>query len=91
MLKLLVKLDKEMKTLEVSAQRGRETLNTIKDIYQKDLSDKIIQGIDKNLGCVKLKKLEQIRGYFISESSSFVSNLIGNSVISVFNWMRKKP
>ncbi|MBU4141371.1 hypothetical protein KKE99_00665 [Patescibacteria group bacterium] len=90
MLKLFVKLDKDMKTLEVSAQRGKEILNTVKDSYQKDLSDKIIKGLDKNLGYVKLKKQEKIRGYFISESSSFVSNLIGNSVVSVFNWMRGK-
>lgn len=126
MLKLSVKLDKDMKTLEVSAQRGKKILSTTKDSYQKDLSDKIInglahsissvqamdealcmakkkkfkrnspegarrvEGLDKNLICVRLKKQEQIRGYFISESSSFVSNLIGNSVISVFNWLRKK-
>lgn len=91
MLKLLVKLDKDMKTIEVSSQRGKEILNTIKNSYEKDLADKIINGLDKNLGCVRIKKPEQVRGYFISESSSFVSNLIGNSVISVFNWMRKKP
>lgn len=89
MLKLLVKLDKDMKTLEVSSQRGKEILNTVKDCYQKDLSDKIIHGLDKNLACVRLKKQEQIRGYFVSESSSFVSNLIGNSVVSVFNWLEK--
>ena len=90
MLKLLVKLDKDMSTIEVSGQRGKKILNVSKDTYEKDLSDKIIQGIDKNLDCVKLKKQEQIRGYFISESTSFVSNLIGNSVISVFNWIEKK-
>lgn len=90
MLKLFVKLDKDMKTLEVSAQRGKEILNTVKDSYQKDLSDKIINGLDKNLICVKLKKQEEIRGFFISESESFVSNLIGNSVVSVFNWLQKK-
>ncbi|MDP3057501.1 MAG: hypothetical protein Q8N37_03210 [bacterium] len=90
MLKLLVKLDKDMKTLEVSAQRGKEILNTVKDTYQKDLSDKIINGLDKNLAYVRLKKQERIRSYFISESESFVSNLIGNSVVSVVNWLEKK-
>jgi len=90
MLKLLVKLDKDMSTIEVSTQRGKETLNTIKDTYQKDLSDKIIQGLDKNLISVRIKKQERIRGYFDSESESFVSNLIGNSVVSVFNWLQKK-
>lgn len=90
MLKLLVKLDQDMSTIEVSAQRGKEILNIVKDSYQKDLSDKIIQGLDKNLGCVRLKKQERIRSYFISESKSFVSNLIGNSVVSVFNWLQEK-
>jgi len=90
MLKLFVKLDKDMKTLEVLAQRGREILNTTKDSYQKDLADKVIQGLDKNLACVRLKKQEQIRSYLMSESESFVSNLIGNSVVSVFNWLEKK-
>lgn len=79
-----------METIEVSAQRGKEVLNTVKNSYEKDLTDRIINGLDKNLVCVRLKKQERIRGYFISESSSFVSNLIGNSVVSVFNWMRKK-
>lgn len=90
MLKLFVKLDKDMSTIEVSAQRGKETLNKTKDTYQKDLSDKIIQGLDKNLESVRIKKQERIRGYFISESTSFVSNLIGNSVVSVFNWLHRK-
>jgi len=90
MLKLLVKLDKDMSTVEVSAQRGEKVLNTAKDSYRKDLSDKIIQGLDKNLGCVRLKKRERIRSYFISDSKSFVSNLIGNSVVSVFNWLHEK-
>lgn len=90
MLKFIVKLDKDMKTLEVSAQRGKEILHKTKDSYQKDLSDKIIQGLDKNLAYVRLKKQEQIRSYLMSESESFVSNLIGNSVVSVFNWLEKK-
>lgn len=90
MLKLIVKLDKDMSTIEVSAHRGKEILHTFKDSYQKDLSDKMIQGLDKNLESVRIKKQERIRGYFISESTSFVSNLIGNSVVSVFNWMQKK-
>lgn len=90
MLKLLVKLDKDMKTVEVSAQRGKEILNTTKESYQKDLADKIINGLDKNLRCVRLKKQEQIRSYLMSESKSFVSNLIGNSVVSVFNWLPKR-
>jgi hypothetical protein len=90
MLKLIVKLDKDMSTIEVSTQRGKETLYKSKDSYQKDLSDKIIQGLDKNLESVRIKKQERIRGYFISESTSFVSNLIGNSVVSVFNWVREK-
>lgn len=90
MLKLLVKLDQDMSTIEVSAQRGEKVLNTAKDSYRKDLSDKIIQGLDKNLGCVRLKKRERIRSYFISDSKSFVSNLIGNSVVSVFNWLHEK-
>ncbi|MDP3057504.1 MAG: hypothetical protein Q8N37_03225 [bacterium] len=41
MLKLFVKLDEDMKTLKVSAQRGRETLNTTKDTYQKDTTEVI--------------------------------------------------
>ena len=47
MLKLLVKLDKDMSTIEVSSQRGKEVLNTTKDTYEKDLSDKIIQGLNR--------------------------------------------
>lgn len=90
MLKLLVKLDKDAPTLEVSAQRGKEILNTVKDSYQKDLADKIILGLDKNLKSVRIKKQERIRSYLMSESESFVSNLIGNSVVSVFNWLQKK-
>lgn len=90
MLKFSVKLNKDMKTIEVFAQKGKEILKTTKCIYDKDLSDKIIQGLDKNLGYVKLKKSEQARGFFISETKSFVSNLIGNSVVSVFNWLQKK-
>lgn len=90
MLKLTVKLDKNMETIEVSAQRGKEILSSTKDSYQKDLSDKIIQGLDKNLISVRIKKQERIRGYFDSESTSFVSNLIGNSVVSVFNWLEGK-
>lgn len=90
MLKLLVKLDKDMETIEVSAQRGKEILNAVKDAYQKDLSDKIIQGLDKNLSRLKIKKQEPVRGYLISESKSFVTNLIGNTVIGVFNWLEKK-
>jgi len=90
MLKLFVKLNKDMKTLEVSAQRGKEILNKTRDSYQKDLSDKIIFGLDKNLACVRLKKQEQIRSYLMSESESFVSNLIGNSVVGVFNWLHRK-
>ncbi len=79
-----------MKTIEVSGQRGKDVLSITRDVYQKDLSDKIIQGLDKNLSCVKLKKQEPVRGFFISESESFVSNLIGNSIIGVFNWLQKK-
>ncbi|MFH1048598.1 MAG: hypothetical protein V1732_02955 [Patescibacteria group bacterium] len=39
MLKLLVKLGKDMSTIEVSAQRGKEILNAIKDSYEKDIRD----------------------------------------------------
>lgn len=90
MLKLIVKLDKDTKTLEISAQRGKEILSTVKDTYQKDLADKIINGLDKNLACARLKKQEQIRSYLMSELESFISNLIGNSVVSVANWLEKK-
>ena len=90
MLKLLVKLDKNMETIEVSACRGKEILNTTKDTYQKDLSDKIILGLDKNLKSVNRKKQERMRASLKSESESFVSNLIGDSVVGVFNWLNKK-
>lgn len=90
MIKFLVKLDKDMESIEVSAYKGKEVLYAEKDKYKKDLSDKIIHGLEKNLSRVKIKKGEQIRCYLDFESKSFVTNLIGNSVIGIFNWLQKK-
>lgn len=90
MVKFYVKLDKDQSTIEVSAQRGRKILGVSKDIYDKDLADKMIQGIGKSLEFAGINKKERARAYLKSESPSFVTSIIAKSVVDVFNWIEKK-
>ncbi len=50
---------------------------------------KTIKGLDKNIAYVRLKKRGKFKVYYEETSKSFVSNLIGNSVASMFNWLEK--
>ncbi len=114
MINLYIKLNDSDLSFEIISKRGEEILSTVRGNYQKDLADKLIQGIsesvvqsrvrlvsekkngrksskglDKNLVCVNLKKRDTFKVYYEEGSKSFVSNLIGNSVASIFNWLEK--
>lgn len=89
MVKFFIKLNDSDLSFEISAMRGKEILASEKGVYDRDLDDKIIKGLDKILGYVRLKKQEKIKSYFVSKSSSFVSNLIVNSAVNSFNWLEK--
>lgn len=114
MINLYIKLNDSDLSFEIISKRGEDILNTVRGNYQKDLADKLIQGIsdsmslvadklalvakkspkkagglDKNSAYVKLKKRDKFKVIYDSSSKSFVSNLIGNSVASMFNWLEK--
>lgn len=130
MIKLYIKLNDSEQSFEIAAKRGREILGAARGNYQKDLADKLIQGIsdsmvrlrslqvnlsgsrsvsaqergaktvysergrkakglDKNLTYVKLKKRDKFKICYEESNKSFVSNLIGNSVAGIFNWLEK--
>lgn len=90
MIKLFIKLNDKDLSFDIAAKRGNTVLSKTKGHYDRDLADKLIYGLDKNLAYVKLKKREYFRAYYEQESHSFVSNLIGNSVTNIFNWLQKK-
>lgn len=89
MIKLFIKLNDADSSFKIAAKRGRSVLKTAEGKYQRDLADKIIRALDKILAYVNIGKREKIRAYYDSSSNSFVSNLIANSVVSVFDWLRK--
>jgi len=114
MINLYIKLNDSDLSFEIAAKRGEEILSMVRGNYQKDLADKLINGIseaveqsaaqpasgrkkapkkarglDKNLAYVRLKKRGKFKVYYEEASKSFVSNLIGNSVASVYNWLEK--
>ncbi len=114
MITLHIKLNDSDQSFEIAAKQGEEILSVVRGNYQKDLADKLIQGIsdlteqisnrqvlrqkkggkisrglDKNPAYVRLKKRGKFEVYYDNSSKSFVSNLIGNSIASVFNWLEK--
>ncbi len=122
MINLYIKLNDSDLSFEIAAKKGEAVLGTVRGNYQKDLADKLIQGIsdsmvrlrspqvnqvidkpalaakksvkkagglDKNLAYVKLKKRDKFEVIYDNSSKSFVSNLIANSVASVYNWLEK--
>lgn len=86
MIKLYIKLNDPDLSFTIFAKRGKEALGAISGTYKRDLADKIIKGLDKILTCVNIGKRDNFRAYYDSGSKSFVSSLIVNSVVSVFNW-----
>jgi len=89
MIKLFIKINDSDLTFEIIAKRGRVVLEKVKGGYKRDLADKIIKGLDKILACVSIRKRDNFRAYYDSSSKSFVSNLIVNSVVSVFNQLEE--
>lgn len=90
MVKLLIKLNDSGSSFEISALRGKYILNKVTGHYEKNLADQLIRGLDKNLAYVKLKKRDKLRVFYDSKARSFVSNLIGNSIASVTNWLQEE-
>ena len=90
MLNLFIKLNDSDSSFEISAERDGSILNKVTGRYERDLADQLILGLDKILAYVRLKKRDKFRVFYDSKSRSFVSNLIGNSVVSVTNWLHEK-
>ncbi len=65
-----------------------EQISSQQALKQKN-ANKTGNGLDKNLACVRLKKRGKFRVCYEEGSKSFVSNLIGNSVVGIFNWLEK--
>jgi hypothetical protein len=89
MIKLYIKLNDSDLTFKITAKQGHTVLKEIKGGYKRDLADKIIKGLDKILTCVNIGKRDNFRAYYDFSSKSFVSNLIVNSVVNIFNWLQR--
>jgi pyruvate-formate lyase-activating enzyme len=89
MVKIFIKLNDSDSSFEIVAKKGSKVLGESKGVYDKDLADKIIRGLDKILAYVKIEKRNIFRAYYDSQSKSFVSNLMVNSVVNAFNWLQK--
>ncbi len=89
MIKLFIKLNDDNATFEIILKKGDKTQAWLKGSYKKDLSDKLIAGLDKIFSRAKLKKSDNFRAYLLSNASSFISNLIGNSITDTLNWAYK--
>ncbi len=86
MIKVFIKLGNDNATFEIVVKKAGKTLARVKGLYKRDLTDKLIAGLDKIFSRAKLKKSDNFRAYLVSGSSSFISNLIGNSVTDTLNF-----
>lgn len=63
--------------------------HSISSVQALSAQSKSVEGLDKIMACVNIGKQDNFRAYYDLGSKSFVSNLIVNSVVSVFNRLEK--